>query len=81
MFPLEWMLVENVRKRQSLLLSKHGWEQLHRAYSKVLEKRESDREDAGIVVFKHYGVNQDRQLVAEIERTALIKKKSHWLQR
>ena len=36
------------------------------AYSKVLEKKESDREDAGIVVFKHYGVNQNKQLVAEI---------------
>jgi acyl dehydratase len=51
------------------------------AYTKVLEKRESDQEDAGIVVFKHYGVNQDDALVAEIERTALIKKKSHWLDR
>ena len=51
------------------------------AYSKVLKKTESDREDAGIVVFKHYGVNQDKELVAEIERTALIKKKSHWLDR
>ena len=43
MFPLEWMLVENVRKRQSLLLSKHGWEQLHRAYSKVLENEREAR--------------------------------------
>jgi itaconyl-CoA hydratase len=51
------------------------------AYSKVLEKRESDQEDAGIVVFKHFGVNQDKTLVAEMERTALIKKKSHWLER
>ncbi len=51
------------------------------AYSKVLEKRESDQEDAGIVVFKHYGVNQNKELVAQIERTALIKKKSHWLNR
>ena len=49
------------------------------AYSRVLEKRDSDREDAGIVVFKHWGVNQNRELVAEMERTALIKRKSHWL--
>lgn len=49
------------------------------AYSRVLEKRESDREDAGIVVFKHWGVNQNREPVAELERTALIKKRSHWL--
>jgi len=51
------------------------------AYSKVLQKTESEREDAGVVVFKHYGINQDKELVAEIERTALIKKKSHWLER
>lgn len=49
------------------------------AYSRVLEKRESDRADAGIVVFKHWGVNQNKALVAEVERTALIKKRSHWL--
>ncbi len=51
------------------------------AYTKVLEKRDSDQDDAGIVVFKHYGVNQNKELVAQIERTALIKRKSHWLDR
>ena len=51
------------------------------AYSKVLEKRESDREDAGVIVFRHFGVNQNKELVAEVDRTALIKKKSHWLDR
>ena len=51
------------------------------AYSRVLEKHASDREDAGIVVFKHWGVNQNNELVAEVERTALVKKKSHWLDR
>lgn len=51
------------------------------AYSKVLDKQDSDRDDAGIVVFKHYGLNQDKALIAEVERTALIKKKSHWLDR
>ncbi len=48
------------------------------AYSRVLEKRDSDREDAGIVVFQHWGLNQDDKLVAEVQRTALIKRKSHW---
>lgn len=48
------------------------------AYSRVLEKREAEREDAGIVVFKHYGANQNGDLVAEVERTALIKRASHW---
>ena len=51
------------------------------AYSRVVEKRDSDREDTGIVVFRHWGVNQNRELVVEVERSALIKRKSHWLNR
>ncbi|MYE86682.1 MAG: MaoC family dehydratase [Gammaproteobacteria bacterium] len=45
------------------------------AYSEVLEKRQGDQPDAGIVVFKHYGVNQKDQVVFEGERTLLVKKK------
>ena len=45
------------------------------AYSEVLETRESEREDAGIVTFKHYGVNQKDQVVFEGERTVLIRKR------
>lgn len=45
------------------------------AYSEVLEKRASDRPDAGVVVFKHYGVNQKDEVVFEGERTLLVKKK------
>ena len=48
------------------------------AFSKVLEKRDSDQEDAGIVVFQHWGINQDDRLIAELQRTALIKRRSHW---
>jgi len=48
------------------------------AYSRVIDKRESDREDAGVVVFRHWGVNQNQELVCQVDRTALIKKKSHW---
>lgn len=48
------------------------------AYTKVLEVRDSDREDAGIVVFKHWGVNDKERVVCELERTALIKRASHW---
>lgn len=48
------------------------------AYSRVVEKRDSGQDDAGIIVFQHWGVNQRDQLVAEIERTALIKRRSHW---
>ena len=48
------------------------------AYSRVLEKRDSDQDDAGIIVFQHWGINQDDKLIAEVQRTALIKRKSHW---
>ena len=51
------------------------------AYSRVLEKSDSDRDDAGIVVFQHWGVNQRDEIVAEVQRTALIKKRSHWAQK
>ncbi|MEM1230575.1 MAG: MaoC family dehydratase [Pseudomonadota bacterium] len=48
------------------------------AYSRVLAKRDAEQDDAGIVVFKHWGVNQHDKLIAEVERTALIKRRSHW---
>ncbi len=48
------------------------------AYSEVLEKRDSDRDDAGIVRFKHWGTRQDGKIVFEGERTVLIKRRSHW---
>jgi itaconyl-CoA hydratase len=48
------------------------------AYTEVLEKKEADRPDAGIVVFRHWGVNQDDKVVFEGERTVLVKKRSHW---
>jgi acyl dehydratase len=46
------------------------------AESTVLEKRESDRPDAGIVKFKLVGKNQRGEQVLEIEREVLIKKRS-----
>jgi itaconyl-CoA hydratase len=48
------------------------------AYSEVLETRDADRPDAGIIRFKHYGVNQDDKVVFEGERTVLMKRRSHW---
>ena len=42
----------------------------------MLETRDADRSDAGVVVFKHYGVNQDEKLVFEGERSVLIRKRS-----
>ena len=48
------------------------------AYSEVLEKRDADRDDAGIVRFKHWGTKHDGTIVFEGERTVLIKRRSHW---
>ena len=51
------------------------------AYSEVLEKQDADREDAGVVVFRHYGYNQRDEQVAQIDRRVLLKRKSHWASR
>ena len=47
------------------------------AFTEVLSKEDSDRDDAGRVTFKHFGVNQKDQVVFEGERTVLIKRVSH----
>ncbi|RYY72210.1 MAG: MaoC family dehydratase [Comamonadaceae bacterium] len=51
------------------------------AFSEVLERTDGDRPDAGVVRFRHYGVNQDDKLCVEAERTVLLKRKSHWADR
>jgi itaconyl-CoA hydratase len=48
------------------------------AYSEVLSAEPADREDAGVVTFRHYGVNQHDKVVFQGERTMLIKRRSHW---
>jgi acyl dehydratase len=48
------------------------------AYTQVLETRDADRDDAGIVRFKHWGLKQDDSVVFEGEREVLIKRRSHW---
>ena len=48
------------------------------AYSEVLSKSDGPQEDAGIIVFRHYGVNQDDKQVFEGDRRVLIKRRSHW---
>ncbi|TNF85808.1 MAG: MaoC family dehydratase [Gammaproteobacteria bacterium] len=45
------------------------------AYTEVLATEPADREDAGIVTFKHFGVNQKDQVVFEGERRVLIKRR------
>ena len=44
------------------------------AYSEVLEVGDADRADAGVVTFRHYGVNQEDKVVFEGERRVLIKR-------
>lgn len=51
------------------------------AYAEVVEKSDSDRPDAGIVLFRHRGLNQDGKVVFEGERRVLVKRRSHWEQR
>ena len=51
------------------------------AFTEVLAAGASDREDAGIVHFRHWGVNQDEKIVFEGERRVLIKRRSHWADR
>lgn len=51
------------------------------AYSEVLEISDAVRPDAGIVKFRHYGYNQRDELIAQLERTALIKRRSHWAEK
>jgi itaconyl-CoA hydratase len=49
------------------------------AYTEVLATDEGELDSAGIVTFKHWGVNQRDEVVFEGERTVLIKRKSHYL--
>ncbi len=51
------------------------------AYTEVLDKAESERIDAGIVRFRHWGVNQDDKIVFEGERATLIKRRQPWADR
>jgi itaconyl-CoA hydratase len=44
------------------------------AYTEVLSTEPADRDDAGIVTFKHFGVNQRDQVVFEGERRVLIRR-------
>lgn len=52
-----------------------------RAFTEVLEVRDAEREDAGIVRFKHWGTKHDGTIVFEGEREVLLKRRSHWAER
>jgi itaconyl-CoA hydratase len=45
------------------------------AFTEVLAKVDADDQGAGTIVFKHFGINQDDQLVFEGERTVLMKRR------
>jgi acyl dehydratase len=52
------------------------------ALSEVLAAEAApDRDDAGLVTFKHWGITHEDRLVFEGERTVLIKRRSAWGQR
>ncbi|MCC5988327.1 MAG: MaoC family dehydratase [Pararhodobacter sp.] len=48
------------------------------AFSEVLETADSDRADAGLVRFMHFGINQDDALCVQAERLVQMKRRSHW---
>jgi itaconyl-CoA hydratase len=70
---LEELALDNIRLSKPVI---HG-DTLY-AYTEVLSKADAGREDAGVVQFRHYGVNQRDELVAQVDRRALIKRRSHW---
>jgi itaconyl-CoA hydratase len=52
------------------------------AFTEVLAVEDvPDREDAGLVRFKHWGMTHDDRVVFEGERTVLLKRASHWRDR
>ena len=68
---LEELGLDNIRLTKPVV---HG-DTLY-AYSEVLSKTDVERDDAGIVEFRHYGVNQRDELVVLVDRRALIKRRS-----
>lgn len=51
------------------------------AETEVLEVKDADRPDAGVVRCRVTGWNQDGKTVFVGERTFLVKKRAHWLER
>lgn len=46
------------------------------AFSEVLKIEAAERDDAGVVLFRHYGVNQDAKLVFQGDRRVLMKRRA-----
>jgi itaconyl-CoA hydratase len=52
------------------------------AYTEVLATEPApDRDDAGLVTFKHWGTTHEGRIVFEGERKVLVKKRGHWKSR
>ncbi len=51
------------------------------AFTEVVAREDAGRPDAGIVTFRHWGINQEGKKVFEGERRVLVKRRSHWEQR
>ncbi len=51
------------------------------AFSEVLSVSRAQQDDAGIVEFRHWGINQKDTVVFECRRTVLIKRRQMWEQR
>jgi len=49
------------------------------AFTEVLAKDDTEQADAGIVTFRHWGVNQKDAVVFEGERRVLVKRRSHYI--
>jgi acyl dehydratase len=48
------------------------------AVTEVLEKQEGNRIDAGVVVFRHYGLDELDRLILQVDRKALIRRRQAW---
>lgn len=49
------------------------------ALTQVIEKEDCpDNKDAGIITFKHWGINQNDKVVFSCQRKVLIKRAKHW---
>ena len=48
------------------------------AYTEVLATDASDRDDAGVVTFQHWGATAEGRQVFRCRRRVLIKRRSHW---
>lgn len=48
------------------------------ALTEVVGASDAERDDAGVVTFRHWGINQRDEVVFEGERRVLLKRRSHW---